>query len=117
MSPRGSASMLVPRCRKVATIASDQNLPFKRVHAREQGEVIVILHPAVQQTEFGERFELFGDNGLLGIGPENRSREIEQCWILDFVGPGTMTSPKPISICIGIRALASVALNLTRTPS
>ena len=54
----------------------DQILPFKRVHAREQGEVIVILHPAVQQTEFGERFELLGDNGLLGIGPENRSREI-----------------------------------------
>ena len=51
----------------------DQMLAVKRVHPGQEGEVVVIFHAAVEQAEFGERFELLGDDGLPGIGVEHGS--------------------------------------------
>ena len=51
VNPSGSASMLVPRFRNVATMASTTRAPSKRINVGQKSEVIVIFHPAVQETE------------------------------------------------------------------
>ena len=52
-------------------------IAVEQVHAEQEGDAIVIFHMAVEQAEFGARFQLLGDNGFLGIGRKHRRGEFE----------------------------------------
>ena len=49
---------------------SDQQFASERIHAGQKREVIIIFHPAIEKAEFGEGFELLGDDGFQRIGVE-----------------------------------------------
>ena len=91
----------------------DQQFGDKRVHAGQKAEVVVIFHPAVEKAEFAEGFELLGDDGFARIGVEYRCWQIEQRRILKLNRRRHNDVPKSD---VDLHQ-ASIAYNLTRTPS
>ncbi len=99
------------------TNSLSESLSVKLECHGEAVEVVKIFHATICDTQFDYGLQLFGDDGFARIGKQARRRQFKECRVLCVDGPGVMTSPKPTSICIGIRALSRTAVNVTRTPS
>ena len=77
-----------------------------------------MFHPAIEKAEFGEGFELLGDDGFPRIRVEYGCRQIEQRRILKLNRRRHNNVPEAdVDLHRNTRARASVAWNLTRTPS
>ena len=50
----------------------------------EKCEIAEVFHSAVEETEGGECFQLFGDDGFSWICAEQRRREIQQSGVLNL---------------------------------
>jgi len=73
--------------------------------------------PSLDRMELAQRGDVIAIN-LSGVAytmravlPGMRARRVGNS---TSIGPGTIASPKPTSICIGIRAFSSLASNVTR---
>jgi len=81
----------------------EQDRSIKSEQTGERPQIEEILHPTIQHLKCGQRFQLLGNDCLFGISSKNGSWEFQSAGYSISTTPGLTTSPKPISICIGIR--------------
>src|SRR5262245_11061776 len=53
---------------------------------REQPNVEEVFHARVERSELHHRFELFGDDCLAWVHAQVWGREVEECWVVSFLG-------------------------------
>ena len=108
-SPRQTSNMTAESLRiaqrKNLVLNSGNLIGVKRLYCW------VRVNPAIMNSD-GAYLDVWGIELL-----RRADSHIHLDGILTVHRPGLMTSPKPMFTCIGMRALASVARNRTRTPS
>lgn len=78
----------VPRRANVARIAWGEDRTVELEVAREDSEVVEVLHPAVGHPELDRRLELLCDDRLARVRAQARRGEVEQGGKLDLEGGG-----------------------------